>query len=497
MSSHSHKSKVSSQLDIQPLLAKDSIEEENQQFPSTESTLPKSESQTSLDSLATENAEDKSSKSKKKKKKKKSKSSLQEDHKTDKTLLNEKEKKLLVNKENNRTKVEKNSTKYPEYGIMFVIEAIGTLIKYGWDVFIITLNILKPFLALYLVLVFVVWNINIGTSSVYNLVDHVHSAACKYPFMGHILDCQNVAYQNKIPNFSQLVEKQGIVYSEILTQLTKSDVPLPLELKKAELAVTDLKTTVRYSRLDSTELLVEHLNDFQGTAKQVGRQIQYLQAKATTGLDKFVIHNSYLLKYLDRIDGNPYRSWMDYFVPSFLGPSRDEIQGMYRTSMETARSDVRDLILLAQETLGGLDQLDSILNGVYEISTREKNLQIIQKDELLAELWSILGGNKVQRKFFEENLSLLQQLDSQRHLALSQVQAILMKLSELQADLEVLKEQVTHPLIQDIPLRVHIQTIENLLTRVRNQQLIPTAASSSNQKSLPSVDRLDPKAIAQ
>ncbi|ORX89236.1 hypothetical protein K493DRAFT_410544 [Basidiobolus meristosporus CBS 931.73] len=362
-----------------------------------------------------ENSEEKTNKTKKKKKKKGKALSLDLEPGAEKLADTGKEKRLGLGKESKDRKEKyragEEPKKYPEHSILFIFEAVGTLLKYIWDVFMITLNILKPFLALYLVVVFV---------------------------------------------------------------------PLPLELKKAELAVTDLKTTVRYSRLDSTELLVEHLQEFQRTAKQVGRQIQYLQAKATTGMDKFVIHNSYLLKYLDGIDGSLYSSWMDFLVPSLFGPSRDEIQDMYRTSMETARTDVRDLILLAQETLGGLDQLDSILNGVYEITTREKNLQLVQKDELLAELWSILGGNKIQRKFFEENLSLLQQLDTQRHLAMSQVQAILMKLSELQADLEVLKEQVTHPLIEDIPLRVHIQTIENLLARVRNQQLIPTTATSAD-----------------
>ncbi|KAF9173938.1 hypothetical protein BGX21_001902 [Mortierella sp. AD011] len=80
--------------------------------------------------------------------------------------------------------------------------------------------------------------------------------------------------------------------------------PLPLLLKRAELAVVDLKVLVKHSSLgdEPKVLLVDQLQAFHTRAKMTSRQLQFLQARANGCLDGLVIRNVYLTVELDRLE---------------------------------------------------------------------------------------------------------------------------------------------------------------------------------------------------
>lgn len=89
------------------------------------------------------------------------------------------------------------------------------------------------------------------------------------------------------------------------SQFERGRLPLPLVLKRAELAVVDLKVLVGHSSIPdpARSLLVKQLESFHTQAKVTSRKLQFLQARANGCVDGLVIRNVYLSVELDRLEG--------------------------------------------------------------------------------------------------------------------------------------------------------------------------------------------------
>lgn len=164
---------------------------------------------------------------------------------------------------------------------------------------------------------------------------------CNLPLVSHLVSCPSTSSPSgiHIPNFADIVNKQASSYefisdslnnlkpgtkttrtargrkgSEDITRGADEDpygmalyvkgMPLPLLLKRSELAVVDLKVLVKHSALEepSKHLLVEQLESFHTRAKVAGRKLQFLQARANGCVDGLVIRNVYLTIELNRLE---------------------------------------------------------------------------------------------------------------------------------------------------------------------------------------------------
>ncbi|UZO09978.1 uncharacterized protein OCT59_030187 [Rhizophagus irregularis] len=67
-----------------------------------------------------------------------------------------------------------------------------------------------------------------------------------------------------------------------------------------------------------------------------------------------------------------------------------------------ALEDVRDKKIIGQDALGSLADLDEMLIAIHDLATHESAYQNKELNKLLAELWTIFGGNKVRKQLFEE-----------------------------------------------------------------------------------------------
>jgi len=101
----------------------------------------------------------------------------------------------------------------------------------------------------------------------------------------------------------------------LITHTYKGNLPLPMLLKRAEIAVVDLKVLVKHSTLpeEPRALLVGYLQSFHVRAKALSRKLQFLQARANACVDSLVIRNTYLTMELDRLEAQQ-RSWNDQKV---------------------------------------------------------------------------------------------------------------------------------------------------------------------------------------
>lgn len=86
-------------------------------------------------------------------------------------------------------------------------------------------------------------------------------------------------------DYSRLVDVQSRTFEQLLEE-SLGGPTLSLEIKKAEMATTDLVTLVRVSNLKSRNMLAESLVEFVDHAKKTGRGLQKLTSKIGGAVDK-------------------------------------------------------------------------------------------------------------------------------------------------------------------------------------------------------------------
>ncbi|KAG0278887.1 hypothetical protein BGZ95_002880 [Linnemannia exigua] len=247
-------------------------------------------------------------------------------------------------------------------------------------------------------------------------------------------------------------------------------IPLPLVLKRAELAVVDLKVLVGHSSLPdpARSLLVRQLESFHNQAKVTSRKLQFLQARANGCVDGLVIRNVYLTVELDRLEGQRERLlgegdggsggggggvlsrvWQ-YFAGTHdleVASSEKKLRQLYQGTMEDASNHVRDLILQVQDVLQSLDTMDQTLSNIHELTTKERKQQKNAQGEVLSQLWAQLGGHRIQREMYKDNLHLLQDMDGQRKATVGQIQSALWKLTDFEAEIGMLRERIVDAVV--------------------------------------------------
>ncbi|KAF8944045.1 hypothetical protein BGZ47_004739 [Haplosporangium gracile] len=255
------------------------------------------------------------------------------------------------------------------------------------------------------------------------------------------------------------------------SQFEGGRLPLPLVLKRAELAVVDLKVLVGHSSLPdpARSLLVKQLESFHNQAKVTSRKLQFLQARANGCVDGLVIRNVYLTVELDRLEGQRERLlgegsgkgdsgskagvWSrvwEYFASTHdlaVALSENKLRQLYQGTMEDASNHVRDLILQVQDVLQSLDVMDQTLSNIHELTTKERKQQKEAEVEVLSQLWAQFGGHRIKREMYKENLHLLQDMDSQRKATVGQIQSALWKLTDFEAEIGVLRERIVDAVV--------------------------------------------------
>jgi len=156
--------------------------------------------------------------------------------------------------------------------------------------------------------------------------------------------------------------------------------------------------------------------------------------------------------------------------PFKLGPTAEEIVAeAFTLAMDESEQTIEKLVVEAEFSGKNLDQLDADIGALHEMITREDKHNTVERDQLLGELWTKLGGNKKAVRDYGDRLVLLNDLGEYRKRALAHVKAALRALYAMSDDLEVLRERVAAPglLESKLPLHVHIESIRNGLERLQ------------------------------
>jgi hypothetical protein len=257
-------------------------------------------------------------------------------------------------------------------------------------------------------------------------------------------------------------------------------VSLPVEMKRSEASIRDLRTMVRYSGLNEKEELVLEFDSFIDTARTASNDLQKFNTHVGSAVDWVISMNRWTSRHLDSLDGHNHNNekggligvWTNWIFAPFQPAVFSERHLLDRYVEHTAlvSDKIGGLILEAQEVLRTLSKAEGQLGTIHDFVHRTQKMVQSRKDEILWTLWTLVGANNRHLDNLNTQLSLLKRVNAQRIDAVKQVNDLIMELEKIQAGLGDLRDRVAEPgLVRgavDVPLSVHIETINRGVDRL-------------------------------
>jgi hypothetical protein len=299
------------------------------------------------------------------------------------------------------------------------------------------------------------------------------------------------AHQRPV-EFDDLMGVQG-QFEQVLERSAEG-VSLPMEMKRSETSIRDLRTLIRNSDVQARDELVFEFDGYIDTARQTAADLQRFNSHCGSAVDAVVAINRWTSRYIDSLapgaDGSAggsgddgdgslvslWTSWLFYpFQPAERAFNERVILDKYIEHTALVSDRIATLILEAQAVLRLLTKAEDHLSLIYDISSRSSASTANRRDQVFWNLWTLVGANNARLHNLSQQLALLRQVDAQRSTAVAQVSALVLELEAIQAGLGDLRDRVAEPeLVREgvaasaapIPLSVHIETIDRGVERL-------------------------------
>ncbi|KAI6039889.1 hypothetical protein EDC04DRAFT_3003197 [Pisolithus marmoratus] len=339
------------------------------------------------------------------------------------------------------------------FSVKYIVDVVGGTIRY----------MRRPF-SIFLCL----WVFALLVSFMSNVLRTALSPLCFIPGMSKSALCAPVPLTPR-PDFPSLMKAQGSMFDQLVGESVGGSA-LSIEVLKAEMATRDLSTLVRYSDLKSKDSVADLLSAISIDAKKTARGLTKLNAKVAGAVDEVMALNSYAMATIEEAPEKATSPILQAVIPIKIGPTADEIiQGAFTLAMDQSEQSIARLIVEAELSGQNLDQMEVDIASLHDMITREDKHMSNEKDRVLGELWTTLGGNRQKLREYDDRLALLNDLAVYRKQARAHVTAALQTLHAMSDDLEDLRERVAAPGIigGKVPIKVHIESIKNGLERLK------------------------------
>ncbi|KAF5391523.1 hypothetical protein D9757_002507 [Collybiopsis confluens] len=354
------------------------------------------------------------------------------------------------------------------------LDFVKFFIRYTVDVLAGGIHLLRKPLSFLIFL----WLFALITSRISATLKMAIKPLCIIPGISSMDLCRTNYASFKIPktkgtseSVAQWADYPGLMNAQTLTFETLLDESiggskLSLDIKKAEMATSDLVALVKYSKLTSKEMLAESLNGFVDDARRTGRGLQKLGSKVGGAVDSILAVNDYAVNAIAAAQALP---------PPSSNRSSLPLQSTHKQNhaMSVLSSTIEKLIVEAEVQLSNLEQLEQRLSVLNELVSREDYSISSAKSELLSNLWTRLGGNRRMLRRFNDHLKLLGGLGEYRRRALAHVVFALQTLRALSDEMEDMRERVSEPELagSQIPVEVHMKSIQHGLQRLKDSRV--------------------------
>lgn len=315
---------------------------------------------------------------------------------------------------------------------------------------------------------------NLFFSSIYSAL----SPICRIPGTSflNLPMCQSqisVQYSGDKPppvQFDQLMTVQNKF--EAVLQESAGGASLPLDMKRGETSIRDLRQVVRFSQVHSKNELVLEFDGFIETARIASYDLQRFNSHVGRGVDHILATARWTKRVLDGIaqsdasQGAISWFWNDKVLAPFqpIKFTEDALLDQYIQHTRVVEEEINRLVSEAQAVLAVLQNLEDRLDVIHGIVLRDNLHTKGGKDEVMKQLWTALGGNRNKLGKFDSQLRLLEQVNTYRQNAIAHVAGTLVRLQSMGAELEELRERVGGVELlgvkAGVPLSVHIENIE-------------------------------------
>ena len=273
-----------------------------------------------------------------------------------------------------------------------------------------------------------------------------------------------------VVEFDQLMTVQS-KFEDILEQSAGST-SLPVDMKQTQTSVRDLRSRIRHSNLKSKTILLFEIDGFIDTARVATLDLQKFNTHVGSAVDRILSTTRWTERRLKEIeDEKQSRGAVVSFISDRLFVpfqplrfSEDALTDQYIKHTGIVKEKIGDLLSEGLRLLALLESLEDRLEAMHEISTQEWHDAKASREEILAQLWTKLGGNATKLGKFDSQIALVNQMNMYRRTAFAHVSGTILKLQAIDAELEELKERVGSVEVlrdrKDIPLNVHIENIQ-------------------------------------
>ncbi|KAF8308187.1 hypothetical protein DL93DRAFT_2159145 [Clavulina sp. PMI_390] len=308
-----------------------------------------------------------------------------------------------------------------------------------------------------------------------------------------------------LADYSELLALQSRLENVVEMQ---GDYSLTHSIRKTDVVMRDLTAQLRVSELASKDALVRKMESFTADAQDATRGLQRLSSRVGGSLDTIIAMDDFALKRLERIERGGFGSGSTIFNMIMLRKSdsirreqRRELALTFERASEVTAEQLERLVTEAEVVLMLLNRLDGTQETLHEMILAENKVVKREGEELvgillfhsltevidagpqfasqLAQLWTILGGNKNEVALFMEHRDLLAQMSRYRSTARDRVQTTIDQLHKLSEDLSDLRDRVARPALVGadgvVPLEVHLDGLRRGVEKLeafRNQDLI-------------------------
>ncbi|KAI1855640.1 hypothetical protein JX266_000505 [Neoarthrinium moseri] len=259
---------------------------------------------------------------------------------------------------------------------------------------------------------------------------------------------------------------------EKVLESSASGVSLPMEMKRSEAAVRDLRTVIKFAKdLPAREELLYEFDGYINSMRDISNDLLTFNTHVGSAVDSVISINRWTSRYIDSISmaqaahDNVLSRWTDWIFSPFQPAVFDERMLLDKYVEHTAlvSDKIANLIVEAQGVLRLLTQAENHLQLINEHVVRSGNDVKDKQSEVFWTLWTLVGANTRRLHNLRAQLSLLRQVESQRTSAVQQLVGLVHDLGDIQGKLSDLRDRVAAPeLLADqasIPLSVHIETI--------------------------------------
>jgi hypothetical protein len=317
----------------------------------------------------------------------------------------------------------------------------------------------------------------ISSNALTTRISNAISPICRIPgssivfpsFCESSVNLQYSAESAPEPEFDHLMNIQQ-KFEDLLHQSVEH-YAVPTFLKHSQSAMRDVREVVRYSPLKSKRELLFEFDNFVSAASQASWDLETFNSHIGRTVDKIMTTAKWTQRTLQEIsDVNSTRGPIEKVFNLIMYPfqpvklNEDRVLDLYLQHADEVQQQIADLLTEAQSVFALLKSLEDTVDSIHGITVKDKQIAEAGRDEILAQLWTQLGGNRTQRKMFESQLKILQQVSAYGQSAYTSVAGAILRLQTMSSEIDQLKERLMSvervPGKTKVPLSVHLENIQ-------------------------------------